>query len=453
MTIANIINSVIDTLPATPVSKAGVVGDVMKAHPHLNSKSVARIFDKMRAENKFKYPFTRNADGTFTFATPKSSPAKPKRPTRSLKTAAAKAAEAVSPTAHIPDPRDIQPATRVGKTFVGLVTDNSGSMSSYQSAALKDFNSTIDALIDGSKVSETSVTVVQCGANYGRLAHVVVLPTTNLQSVKLPKYDASGCRTPLWDAVGLLVETMRAKIKLAAGDAGLIQVTTDGYDNSSRKYNGVKIADLIKELQATDQWTFTFRVPDDDSKKTLIRYGIPADNIQVWTTTTKGLSEASADNVTAVARYYQARSTGKTKTQVFYTNVDSIAEKTLQRTLVDVSDKVKLLTVTPGCNNVVASFIKDALGVVLKKGSLFYQLMKTETLQEYKQVLIRDKATGAMYSGAAARDLLGLPHTGTIKIKPGNHGNFDIYMQSTSVNRVLPVGTLVAYWDEIGTSF
>jgi hypothetical protein len=38
-------------------------------------------------------------------------------------------------------------------------------------------------------------------------------------------------------------------------------VITDGEDNNSRKYSGVAIGSIIRTLQATDKWTFVFRVP------------------------------------------------------------------------------------------------------------------------------------------------------------------------------------------------
>jgi hypothetical protein len=74
-------------------------------------------------------------------------------------------------------------------------------------------------------------------------------------------------------------------------------------------------------------------------------------------------------------------------------------------------------------------------------------------VHDYKQIIIRDKKTGAVYSGAEARNLLGLPHNGNVKIIPGNHGAYDVFVQSTSVNRKLPVGTQVIYWSKVGQAF
>jgi hypothetical protein len=82
------------------------------------------------------------------------------------------------------------------------------------------------------------------------------------------------------------------------------------------------------------------------------------------------------------------------------------------------------------------------------KGTAFYQLTKPEdVVQDYKILLVLDKKSGAVYSGRDARTLLGLPTSGNCKIIPGNHGNFEVYIQSTSINRKLPGGSKLVIWD------
>jgi len=80
--------------------------------------------------------------------------------------------------------------------------------------------------------------------------------------------------------------------------------------------------------------------------------------------------------------------------------------------------------------------------------------MKPENeVQDHKQIAIRDKKTGVIYSGVNARQMLGLPYHGTVKVVPGNHGAYDIFIQSTSVNRKLVKGTQVLYWDNVGQQY
>ena len=81
---------------------------------------------------------------------------------------------------------------------------------------------------------------------------------------------------------------------------------------------------------------------------------------------------------------------------------------------------------------------------VPSEGKAFYLLQKPETIQSYKQVLVRDKATDKLFSGTEARKLIGLPDNKDAKVEPFNHSHFEVFVQSTSVNRILPRGTKLA---------
>ena len=75
-------------------------------------------------------------------------------------------------------------------------------------------------------------------------------------------------------------------------------------------------------------------------------------------------------------------------------------------------------------------------------GKGFYQLTKTEDIQDHKQIIIMDKAQKA-YSGPQVRQLLGLPATGTAHVRPGAHPGYDIFVQSKAPNRKLLKDTKV----------
>jgi hypothetical protein len=49
--------------------------------------------------------------------------------------------------------------------------------------------------------------------------------------------------------------------------------------------------------------------------------------------------------------------------------------------------------------------------------------------------------------------MLGLPRVGDARVRPGDHGKFDVFVQSTSVNRKLSYGTQVMYWENVGVAF
>lgn len=231
-------------------------------------------------------------------------------------------------------------------------------------------------------------------------------------------------------------------------------VITDGQDNASHRYSSHTIVRMINELQSTDRWTFVFRVPKGQ-RYYIEQMGIPAGNIQEWELSTRGMEVATTASVAGTQNYFSSRAAGQTYSKSFYTDASAITKKTLDRTLVDISKDVMSLVRGSRDPESIREFIESKTGLAFKKGAAFYQLVKSETVQNYKELLIRDKASGSIYYGAAARGLLGVPdnHTGDITLRPGNHGNYDIYIQSTSVNRRLPLGTLIMYWDNHGTAY
>lgn len=96
-----------------------------------------------------------------------------------------------------------------------------------------------------------------------------------------------------------------------------------------------------------------------------------------------------------------------------------------------------------------------AQGLRFAKGRGFYEFTKTVEVQDYKEVILMDRATGDMFTGADARRLLGLPEHGTVKINPRSAAGlrYVAFIQSTSYNRKLLGGTRFLYevedWAEV----
>lgn len=88
-------------------------------------------------------------------------------------------------------------------------------------------------------------------------------------------------------------------------------------------------------------------------------------------------------------------------------------------------------------------------GIRYVKGRGFYKLVKQETIQGYKEIILIDKITGeTIPSQQEARQLLGLPLSGTMDIKPKYVPacqKYDVYVQSTSYTRQLDSGTQFLY--------
>jgi hypothetical protein len=254
---------------------------------------------------------------------------------------------------------------------------------------------------------------------------------------------AAGGQTALFDATELAIRQLQ-DLEVGSNEdvSYLVNIITDGEENASRTSSN-KLNELMRKVQATDIWTLTFLVPRG-GRYTLSRFGVPDGNVMEWTATAAGV-KASADATQAgIKRFFDARASGLRSVKSFYTDLTNVSLKEV-RDLDDLSRQAEILTVTHDTN--IKDFI-EGLGKTFIKGAAFYQLIgkkdSADKVQNYKQVLIMEKGKQKIYGGDDARQLLGLPDYET-KVRPGDHGNFDIFIQSTSTNRKLKCGTKVIY--------
>lgn len=345
------------------------------------------------------------------------------------------------------------------KQYIGFSNDHSGSMSHIAKAAMHDFNATIAAVKEASTTNniDTIVNVVQCGIKngYGTRNHPLII-NSNIQALKnLTQYVADGSNTPLFDSVGMLIDMLKNVPDYNDPEVTfLVFVTTDGGENSSRTWSGQRLAQEVKNLQNTDRWTFVFRVPRGNTSY-LTRYGIPAGNIQEWDQTERGFQTSTVSTVNAFNDFYRDRSTGKKSTQTFYTSATNVSLDQVKAQLIDISSEILMWSVLPTEHgSQIRPYVEGKINKPMLKGSAFYQLTKSEkNIQANKMIVIREKATGKVYYGNAARQMIGLPTQGDVRVVPGDHGKFDVFVQSTSVNRILVGGTLVMYWPNVGKAF
>ena len=120
----------------------------------------------------------------------------------------------------------------------------------------------------------------------------------------------------------------------------------------------------------------------------------------------------------------------------------------------NVTDKGEtLVPVEPGrfqileveSDAVIRDFVAEN-DLIFQPGKGFYEFTKRETIQDKKEIVIRNKVSGDMFSGAHARELLGIPYgMGKSKISPKHGDKYDVFVQSTSYNRKLVGGTRFLY--------
>lgn len=337
------------------------------------------------------------------------------------------------------------------KSYIGISRDHSGSMQPHRKNAAKDYNITLAGIQEAAKESglETLVSLVKCGV--GHLALVQEEYRNVFASKLLPivpeSYIADGSGTPLWDSVGQVTEILESVKDSEA--SYLVLVITDGLENRSKLWTADRLRNKILELQATDLWSFVFRVPPRYRKQLSYLLGIPEGNILEWEQTDRGFEVATQATQAGIAGYYRALSSGVHSTTRFYADLPALKSVEVQTKLEDVSNKVVIWTVPASVAKVeIRPFCERMLGTAsYRKGFAFYQVVKPETVQDHKEFCIVDRRSGEVYTGAGARDLLGLPRFGSVRFYPGRSSQqYDLFIQSTSVNRILPPGSKVLYF-------
>jgi len=94
-------------------------------------------------------------------------------------------------------------------------------------------------------------------------------PANKLLDLKHEVYIPDGL-TALYDAIGESTKRIQDKFgsQINEGEMSVVVIIlTDGHENASKRYDAATIAKIIKELEASDNWTFTILGADFDITK------------------------------------------------------------------------------------------------------------------------------------------------------------------------------------------
>jgi hypothetical protein len=329
------------------------------------------------------------------------------------------------------------------RTRAIIVVDDSGSMHPYRYEMNDSVNKTLADFRQQAFVSGQQIDVSLYYFNNFRVKPA--FRHVDAKDVKSEPIHYPDGGTPLFNAVE---DAIRDHLIPERGDEEvgyLLIVITDGDDNESRDRTGNTMKSLIRQVQGTDRWTITFQMPPGTKSRFCNSYGVHPGNCMEWELSSKGIKESTVARTASVGAYMSTRAAGKLSMDTFYTDLSDLDVKDLKKNLANVQDKVRTWTVPSGSPE-IRPFIEEKTGTTYQAGSVFYQLTKPEKIQDTKKLLIKEKGGRAMYAGNEARQLLGLPVGQDCRVKPGNHANFDLFVQSTSVNRKLVQGTVVVHW-------
>ena len=162
---------------------------------------------------------------------------------------------------------------RKGLTEVVFIIDRSGSMSGLESDTIGGFNSLLEKQKKESGEAYVSVVLFddQMEVLYDRVDIRKIEPMNDTQ------YYVRGC-TALLDAVGGAIHHIKNVHKYAreedVPEKTLFLITTDGMENSSRRYSYDQVRRMVEHEKEKYHWEFLFLGANMDAVRTAGRFGI-----------------------------------------------------------------------------------------------------------------------------------------------------------------------------------
>ncbi len=154
------------------------------------------------------------------------------------------------------------------KTIYHLIVDKSGSMIDCIDSTINGFNEQVISIKQKQlKFEEEEITMGLTTFNHFEDHHYFQSNPSNLQSLNYTTYRPDGS-TALLDAIGKSIYDIKTQFghEIEENQASVVLIIiTDGYENASRFYTYGDIQRMVKELEATEKWNFTFMGADLDA--------------------------------------------------------------------------------------------------------------------------------------------------------------------------------------------
>lgn len=209
-----------------------------------------------------------------------------------------------------------------GRTLIGVVIDESGSMFRCAGATISGFNEFLQTQKRAKAKDEVLVTLTK----FHDLVSVVY---SNKPLDKAPELNSStyspGGSTALYDAVARTVREIEKEVK--AGDRVLFLIITDGQENASKESTKESIVSLVKSKESLGNWTFTYMGANQDAWSTGIGLGIPQANSINYVSTAGGTTKGFNVMSNSTLRYRGGNSAIDTNFYGGTNSVDDLVKK------------------------------------------------------------------------------------------------------------------------------
>ena len=312
-----------------------------------------------------------------------------------------------------------------------LIVDESGSMTG------KPVETVVDKEIENLKKrsieldQETRISIYRFNDNVSNM--IFDMDVMRFKTMK-GLYFPNG-QTALIDATLKGIDDHQQIPEFYGDHAFLCYVITDGQENASIR-KSTELEYVIGQLP--DNWTIACLVPDAAGKYEAKKFGFPVDSIAIWDTKSNiGFEEMGRTISNATSNFMTMRSTGVRSTKGLFTLNSAQLTKS---ELCPINFSYRIFNILH--DGRIDEAVEDATRRPYVVGSTFYQPVKAVKIQDYKEILVQNIKSGIVYKGDNIRQMLGLPDQ-TVEVNPGQHKDWRIFVQSTSLNRKLFAGTQI----------
>lgn len=338
---------------------------------------------------------------------------------------------------------------------VAVLMDASSSMSPYRHDVVKVVDGLVKTLAEESQKfdQETRVTIYTYSSSSGwgtndAVANVVF----DKDAMRLPSlagHYSPGGMTALIDATWQAIDDLEKTAQLYGEHTFVVYNVTDGGENAS-DHSKDELRNRLTKLP--DNWTMAALVPNRAGEQHARDMGFPGGNIAIWDTSSAAGVARMGETLKAATTSYMATraSTGmRSTTSLFAPQMDKVDEAALKKAGLKPLDPSAYVLIPVTQEMRIDEFVKQCTtNYVVGKG--YYQLTggrkpkgkRGIIVQGNKSVAVLNKKTNEVFVGDEARRLVGLPKENVTVDPTKTDGDFILFVQSTSLNRILgPIGT------------
>lgn len=202
------------------------------------------------------------------------------------------------------------------KTYVAIVLDRSGSMSSIHKQTVDGLNEQFAVLRrDADIAGEMEAILIQFD---DKIETVFNGKPSELKNWEIKDFQPRG-GTAMYDAVWAAINALKSKVE--TDDTGfLVCVISDGGENASKEITQLTLSQEIKRLQDSGKWTFTYMLANQDIHQVSRALNVDVSNMASFQANAMSSSFAYTANSAAMGNYLTARSVGEKSVRSFYSN-------------------------------------------------------------------------------------------------------------------------------------